>query len=945
MRKMLAVGALALALCVVPKVKAADYYVSNSAGNDANDGLTEQTPWKTLEKVSSHFFRAGDNIYLKSGDEWNETLFGKGEGSSKEWITLTSYGGAAKPKISPGNNAVYGIFLEDYAGWRIKGLEVCNAQAGIRVLISKNPQKTHDGMWFEDLYVHDIKNAPHSPNEREPGLYMSYGISTFKVMGRGLKTLKNVTLKDCLIEETDAPVTLASIDNLFVENITMRNSYREGILFSAINEDPSSTGYMRNCTVLNTGYPKGMHWGVAGVQFNSTRNFEMYDCEIGYTHAPGCPDGCGVDFEGNDERVTLRNNYIHDNDGVAVMVYRNTTWGSDNKDLAIIGNTAENNCLKNPQAEQSFIRHKFNQNTVVTVKDNKIKLFENQPAISVEEENLEVRLENGILTGDWPKSYVASDNFVEIVPIGEYAAYSPTPTDIETKTVKRWDFEAGTEGFISKQALSELVPEGGAISANIIAKDPFLFSPDNLGIDMNKNTVIKLRMRQTTDRPMGKIYFTTTTSGTWEETKSKSFYIKKNNGEYVDYVIDMQYIDAWKGTLKQLRIDPIDNSGVLGEMAIDYIEIGENLDGVREVENWPETRPITVLEPIKSSITAIEKKYGWDFETDDEGWTATKSGAVTNMTAQDGSLIGAISARDPYIMSPNNLGIDVTGIRYVGVRYKNDTSRGSAKIYFKNAGIDKFSDDRSVSASVAQYDSEQRLYVFDMSKNQYWTGVISQIRFDPIDNADNAFGTFDIDYIYIGNEDANAVTEDTGEAITVPEDLNGHWSLKASMNMLSRGAAKVDADGYYDPEKLMSRSETADMLAKALKLKNVKYEDSFLDVSQTDAERDSIERVFKAGIMQGDGGYFRPDSYLPRREAAVIICNAMRLFGFESANEAQTSFTDDQAIPAWAKPSVAAACEAGIIEGMDDGSFRPDDSLTKAQLSELIYKIIEWSKR
>ena len=69
---------------------------------------------------------------------------------------------------------------------------------------------------------------------------------------------------------------------------------------------------MRNCRVLHTGYPKGMYWGVAGVQFNSTRNFEMYDCEIAYTRNSGFPDGCGIDFEGNNVDVTVRNNYIHD---------------------------------------------------------------------------------------------------------------------------------------------------------------------------------------------------------------------------------------------------------------------------------------------------------------------------------------------------------------------------------------------------------------------------------------------------------------------------------------------------------------------------------------------------------------------------------------------------------------------------------------------------------
>ncbi len=113
----------------------------------------------------------------------------------------------------------------------------------------------------------------------------------------------------------------------------------------------------------------------------------------------------------------------------------------------------------------------------------------------------------------------------------------------------------------------------GQLSAQIISKEPFFLSPDNLGIDIDKNTVIIIRMRQTTDRPQMKVYFTTPESQSREEAKANAVAIIKNDGEYVDYYVDMQYIDTWRGTLKQRRIDPIDNSGALGEMAVDYIYI------------------------------------------------------------------------------------------------------------------------------------------------------------------------------------------------------------------------------------------------------------------------------------------------------------------------------------------------------------------------------------
>lgn len=933
-----AVSAFILCMSAVCSVSAADYYVSNSTGNDANDGLSEQTPWKSLEKVSSQIFNAGDNIYLKAGDEWNETLFAKGEGNSNNWITLTSYGEGAKPKISPGNNATYGIFLEDYAGWKLVGLEVCNAQAGIRTLVSKNPEVKHDGMWYEDLYVHHIMNAPITPDNIEPGLYMSYGVSTFKVLGRGLSSITNVTMKNCLIEDTDAPVTFASINNLFIENVTMQRNYKEGILFSQINETDEHKGYMKNCKILYSSYPKGMHWGTTGVQFNSTINFEMSDCEVAYTRAPGNPDGCGLDFEGNDKNITLRNNYFHDNDGTAIMIYKNPTWGSDNEDIFIIDNVMENNGLKQIKTEQSFLRHKYNTKTKVHIEGNKIKVFEGQPAVSIEEKPLEIKVENGEYVGDWPTEYyTAKGNTIEIVPPGEYAKYNPNDTGINTRTIMRWDFDEDTEGFFEKQGLSPLVAENGVLKTEMVARDPYFYSPPNLGIDLNKNTVIKIRLKQNTKSLYGQIFFVTKEATTWNKDKSKFFFLRSDS-EFEEYIVDLQHLETCKGTLEQFRIDPIDNNGALGEVEIDYIEICENLDGVREVVDNSNKRPITKLEVAKSAVEAVTKEYGWDFDSDTEGWTATKSGAVSNMRNEKGNLSGDITARDPYLMSPDNLGYNIDNTRYVGVKFKNDTGRSSAKIYFRT-GDEKFNDTDAVSTEIAQYDDRQRLYIFDMSKAANWKGTLRQLRFDPIDNADGAYGAFEIDYIYIGNE---------GEAPIkryVPEDVYGHWAYDEILYMIDCGAVEISEGEMFKPDEQMTRAKTAAMIARAFKLKKAEYSGAFDDVTSDMNEADDIEAVLNAGIMIGGGESFYPDKVLTRQEAAQIVSNVMKLLDANALSaESETSFTDDNKIAAWAKQGINSAVRAKIINGMPSGSFEPESSLTRAQLSALIYRTIEWNK-
>lgn len=106
-------------------------YVSSSAGSDANDCFSEQTPCKTLAKGRSQM-RLGypDHLYLKSGDTWvNEDLTKIKSGRSNlERAVVTSYGQGARPLLlnAPGfqflHTGGYGG-RERISNMTIKGLE------------------------------------------------------------------------------------------------------------------------------------------------------------------------------------------------------------------------------------------------------------------------------------------------------------------------------------------------------------------------------------------------------------------------------------------------------------------------------------------------------------------------------------------------------------------------------------------------------------------------------------------------------------------------------------------------------------------------------------------------------------------------------------------------------------------------------------------------------
>ncbi|PYX74765.1 MAG: hypothetical protein DMG78_06045, partial [Acidobacteria bacterium] len=91
-----------LACCV--GASATNYYVSSSGGSDSNNGTSAATAWKTFSGAGNHVnagsFSAGDVIYLKRGDVWNEQLIPPSSGVSGNAIQFDAYGTGAAPVIT-----------------------------------------------------------------------------------------------------------------------------------------------------------------------------------------------------------------------------------------------------------------------------------------------------------------------------------------------------------------------------------------------------------------------------------------------------------------------------------------------------------------------------------------------------------------------------------------------------------------------------------------------------------------------------------------------------------------------------------------------------------------------------------------------------------------------------------------------------------------------------
>lgn len=117
------------------------------------------------------------------------------------------------------------------------------------------------------------------------------------------------------------------------------------------------------------------------------------------------------------------------------------------------------------------------------------------------------------------------------------------------------------------------------------------------------------------------------------------------------------------------------------------------------------------------------------------------------------------------------------------------------------------------------------------------------------------------------------------------------------------------------------------------------------DVDSTAWYADAVTWAYNAGVVSGyEDGTFRPGRAITRQEMAVMFYGM--LFGTDSIlteddiKIALGAFKDGDTVASWAREAVAVCYISGIMVG-DNGSFKPTDLLSRAQLAQVFRSFYE----
>jgi len=111
----------------------------------------------------------------------------------------------------------------------------------------------------------------------------------------------------------------------------------------------------------------------------------------------------------------------------------------------------------------------------------------------------------------------------------------------------------------------------------------------------------------------------------------------------------------------------------------------------------------------------------------------------------------------------------------------------------------------------------------------------------------------------------------------------------------------------------------------------------FSDVPADSSYAEAVEKLVLSGIINGYAdNTFRPENGITRAEMCKMINLTFNYIDYDKAEGFPDVSPED-----WFSPYVLAAQQAGYIEGYEDGSFRPNNNITRQEVCVIINRILK----
>ena len=181
-----------------------------------------------------------------------------------------------------------------------------------------------------------------------------------------------------------------------------------------------------------------------------------------------------------------------------------------------------------------------------------------------------------------------------------------------------------------------------------------------------------------------------------------------------------------------------------------------------------------------------------------------------------------------------------------------------------------------------------------------------------------------------------SVTASAAEADTGFSDVAADaWYAEAAVYCRDNGLMNGTTATTFSPNATMTRAQLCAVLYRMAGSPEMTGRDAFADTPDGAWYEDAVLWAVRNRIMSGyTASTFGPHDPITREQLAAILWR----YAGSPAAEAGEAYADEASIASWAVTAVDWARTCGFINGMSDGSFRPDGRATRAQVAAILMR-------
>jgi len=296
------------------------YYVDSNSGNDSNDGLSEQNPFKTLNKINSLKLIKGEKVLFKKDCVFKGSLSPKGNGTKELPIVFGCYGEGKMPVIDGGNDKAV-ISFKESQGIHIQDLEIIGGKKyGIHFYTQGNGTVLNH-FRLKNLIVHNLMGGFISSK--------SCGLIVFQAdVMDNRNSFSDIVIENVNAYDTDqwAGIMISGggyaedgprsqSDGVIIRNCTVHDVGGDGILVML-----SKNVLIENNICYRSGMQKEYTVGTpAGIWTWATSNTVLQFNESYDNQTPDY-DGAPFDLDYHNKNNLIQYNYGHDSEGPGIMI-------------------------------------------------------------------------------------------------------------------------------------------------------------------------------------------------------------------------------------------------------------------------------------------------------------------------------------------------------------------------------------------------------------------------------------------------------------------------------------------------------------------------------------------------------------------------------------------------------------------------------------------------